>query len=71
MGKTSTCRPSYTTLIVLTLVTNQFQFLFGFMVLCKMLWTYSLFFSLMLAPLRSNSSVTCFLLGWGEATAQC
>lgn len=33
--------------------------------------TYSLFFSLTLAPLRSSSSVTCFLLGWGEATAQC
>lgn len=25
----------------------------------------------MLAPLRSSSSVTCFLLGWGEAIAQC
>ena len=33
--------------------------------------TYSLFFSLMLAPLRSSSSVTCFRLGCGEATAQC
>ena len=25
----------------------------------------------MLAPLRNNNSVTCFLFGWGEATAQC
>lgn len=33
--------------------------------------THSLFFSLMLAPFRSSSSVTCFLLGCGEATAQC
>lgn len=33
--------------------------------------THSLFFSLTLAPFRSSSSATCFLFGWGEATAQC
>lgn len=33
--------------------------------------THSLFFSLTLAPFLSSSSVTCFLLGWGDATAQC
>ncbi len=33
--------------------------------------THSLFFSWMLAPFRSSSSVTCLRLGWAEATAQC
>lgn len=34
-------------------------------------YTYSLFFSLTLAPFLSSSSATCFLLGCKEATAQC
>lgn len=34
-------------------------------------YTYSLFFSLTLAPFLSNSSATCFRLGCKEATAQC
>jgi len=37
----------------------------------KISGTYSLFFSLTLAPFLSNSSVTCFRLGCTAATAQC